>query len=64
MKQVLMKLDSNFQQYKRVWRLLKRPTMEEFKTISKVSAIGILIMGVFGFSVALLMKLIFGPILS
>jgi protein transport protein SEC61 subunit gamma-like protein len=64
MGQLLLKIDSNFQQYKRVWRLLKRPTMEEFKTISKVSAIGILIMGVFGFAIALVMKLVFGPILS
>jgi protein transport protein SEC61 subunit gamma and related proteins len=43
------KLVSLFNQYKRVWRLLKKPSMEEFKTISKVTAIGILIIGALGF---------------
>ena len=51
--------DSHFQQYKRVWRLLKRPTMQEFKTISKVSAIGIGILGVLGFAISVLMKAFF-----
>lgn len=57
MNQTMMKLDSQFQQYKRVWRLLKRPTMEEFKTITKVSAIGLLIIGAFGFIISLAVKI-------
>ena len=51
------KISANFQQYKRVWRLLKRPTMAEFKTIAKVTAIGLLIVGAFGFVISLAVKI-------
>jgi protein transport protein SEC61 subunit gamma-like protein len=44
-------------QYKRVWRLLKKPSKEEFLTISKVSAIGLLIIGALGFLIAMAMGL-------
>jgi protein transport protein SEC61 subunit gamma-like protein len=49
MNQRIVKLKSGFQQYKRVWRMLRKPSMEEFKMISKVSIIGLLIVGAFGF---------------
>jgi len=52
----LMWLDAQFQQYKRVWRLLKKPTKQEFTTIAKVSAIGLLIIGAFGFVISMLVK--------
>lgn len=39
-------------QSKRVWHILKKPSGEEFKTVSKVSAIGILILGALGFIIA------------
>lgn len=55
-------LDSNFQQYKRVWRLLKRPTMQEFKLISKVTAIGLLIIGAVGFLFSLVFKIALGSL--
>ena len=58
MKQFMLKLSSNFQQYKRVWRLLKKPTTQEFLTIAKVSAIGLLIIGAFGFVISTLMNLV------
>ena len=48
--------DSHFQQYKRVWRLLKRPTAQEFKLISKVTAIGLLVVGAIGFLFSLVIK--------
>jgi len=41
----------------RVWRALKKPSKEEFEKVAKISAIGILIIGLFGFLVALLMKI-------
>lgn len=44
-----------FNQSKRVWKLLKRPTREEFLTISKVSAIGLCLIGVLGFAINLIM---------
>lgn len=62
MSKVLQKIDSNFQQYKRVWRLLKRPTAIEFKTISKVSIIGLLAIGFIGFVISLIIKLGFGSL--
>ena len=40
---------------KRVWKVTRKPSMNEFKIISKVSAIGILIIGLIGFLVSLLM---------
>jgi protein transport protein SEC61 subunit gamma-like protein len=41
----------------RVFRIMKKPTMAEFKLVSKVSAIGILIIGLIGFLVFLAMRL-------
>ena len=55
-KKASLYMSSQFQQYKRVWRLLKRPTMQEFKMIAKVSLIGLLIIGAIGFIVSLIMK--------
>ena len=37
------------------WHLLKKPDSEEFFTISKVSAIGLGLVGIIGFSIALFM---------
>jgi len=42
---------------KRVWSVLKKPTKKEFQMIAKVSAIGILILGVLGFLIAIIMKM-------
>jgi protein transport protein SEC61 subunit gamma-like protein len=44
---------------KRVWFALKKPSKEEFTLISKVSAIGVLLLGIFGFAISLIMKLFF-----
>lgn len=43
----------------RVWHVLRKPTMAEFKTISKVAALGILAIGAVGFLIADIIK-IFG----
>jgi len=51
-------LSSQFNKYLRVWRLMKRPTMYEFKTISKVSAVGLLIIGALGFVISIAIKLV------
>ncbi len=42
---------------RRVWQVLKKPTKSEFEQITKVSAIGIGIIGLLGFLIALIMKL-------
>ncbi len=52
-------INNNFNQYKRVWRILKKPTMQEFKTISKVSALGLLLIGAIGFVISVTINLAF-----
>lgn len=56
---LIRKLSSQYHKYLRICRLLKKPTMKEFKTISKVSAIGLLIIGAIGFAVSVAMKMMF-----
>lgn len=51
-----MKIKSFINQSIRVWRILKKPTKKEFNLISKVSAIGILVLGVIGFLISIVMK--------
>ena len=48
-KNLLYKLKEFIRECKRVLRVTKKPTKEEFKTIVKVSAIGILLIGLIGF---------------
>ena len=58
-KKLTRKISSQFAKYARVWRLLKKPTMLEFKTVSKVSAIGLLIIGAIGCVISLGMNIFF-----
>jgi protein transport protein SEC61 subunit gamma-like protein len=44
---------------KRVWLVLKKPSKQEFEMVAKVSAIGVVILGVLGFVVSILVKLLF-----
>jgi protein transport protein SEC61 subunit gamma-like protein len=39
---------------KRVWQIMRKPTRKEFEQVAKVSAIGIVIIGVFGFLISLI----------
>ncbi len=43
----------------RVWKILKKPTREEFKIIAKVSVIGVLVLGAAGFLISDLIGLFF-----
>jgi protein transport protein SEC61 subunit gamma-like protein len=43
----------------RVFKITKKPTKEEYKTISKVAGLGILIIGLMGFLVHLVKTLVF-----
>ena len=52
-----VKLVSFFEQSKRVWHVLKKPSSEEFKAVAKVSAIGILALGAIGFIISDIIKL-------
>ena len=42
---------------KRVWHVLKKPTKKEFLMITKISAIGIVLLGLLGFILSLIMKI-------
>lgn len=53
------KLKSFVKECARVLKITKKPTKEEFKTISKVSGLGILIIGLLGFIVHFIDVLIF-----
>lgn len=55
---LLKRINSFVVQSRRVWRVLRKPTGMEFKTVSKVSAIGILILGALGFLIADGIKLV------
>ena len=46
------KLKSFIIQSKRVWQILKKPTSVEFKTVAKISAIGILALGAMSFIIS------------
>jgi protein transport protein SEC61 subunit gamma-like protein len=53
---VFTSLKSFFEKCKRVWMVLKKPTREDFLKIAKVSAAGILVIGILGFVISILMK--------
>ena len=44
---------------KRVWLVLKKPSRKEFEMVAKVSAIGVLILGIIGFLISILIKIFF-----
>lgn len=46
---VASRIKSFFKEILRVFKVTKKPSMEEFKVIVKVSGIGILIIGIIGF---------------
>jgi len=52
----VQKLKSFFVQSKRVWMALKKPTRKEFEQVTKISAIGIAILGLVGFLISNVMK--------
>ena len=58
MKEHFQKLKSFYAQTLRVWQILRRPSREEFTTVAKVSAIGILIIGFVGFVISILLNVI------
>lgn len=45
-------------QSKRVWLVLRKPSMDEFKAVAKVSALGLLVVGAVGFAISDIIKLV------
>jgi protein transport protein SEC61 subunit gamma and related proteins len=52
-----MEIKSFFSKCRRVWQVLKKPTKKEFEQTAKISAIGIGIIGLLGFIIALIMTI-------
>ena len=48
-KELLVKLKTFLIEAKRVYRITRKPNKQEFKTIVKITAIGIVVIGVIGF---------------
>lgn len=57
-KSTLSKLRSKVKEYKRVLRITKKPSMEEFKTTVKVTGLGIILIGVIGFTISIVAQII------
>jgi protein translocase SEC61 complex gamma subunit len=55
----LTKIKSFTKQCTRVWHLLRKPKMDEFKKVSIVAAIGLGVIGLIGFAIALAMSFVF-----
>jgi len=53
---MIKQLKSFALQSKRVWQLLRKPSGQEFKLTAKVSAIGVLILGLAGFIISSAMR--------
>jgi len=58
MKALLFKARDKIKEYRRVLKLTKKPSKSEFYTIVKVSAVGMVIIGMIGFTINLLKALI------
>ena len=56
---ILEKIKATFREYLRVLRVTKKPTGEEFKTIMKVSGLGILALGLMGFLLQMIRYFLF-----
>ena len=55
---MITKFNDTFYECIRVFKITQKPTMEEFKGITKISSIGIAIIGVLGFLVHVLWSLL------
>ncbi len=53
------KIKNGWQEYMRVLKLTKKPNMTEFKTIVKVSGLGMIVIGLIGFTISIVKQLIF-----
>ena len=60
MAQLWTSTKSFFIKCKRVWQVLKKPSKKEFEQVTKVSAIGILVIGALGFLISIIIKIFVG----
>ncbi len=57
-KELLLRLKNFIIESKRVWLITRKPSQSEFKIITKVTGIGILIIGLIGFIIAMIWQVI------
>jgi len=57
MNKILVSTKSFMTKCMRVWVVLKKPSKKEFEQVAKISAIGILILGVVGFLVSVIVQM-------
>lgn len=56
-KTIFKRIKNFFIESRRVFRITKKPTMEEFKIIVKVSGLGILLIGLIGFIINMIWQI-------
>jgi protein transport protein SEC61 subunit gamma and related proteins len=56
LREKLSNVQSFFVQCKRVWTILKKPTASEYRSIAKISGLGILSLGLLGFVISLILS--------
>jgi len=49
------KIKTFFLQCARVWHILRKPSGDEFKSIAKISALGVLAIGLLGFLISVIL---------
>jgi len=54
---IITKLKSFVEKCKRVWMVMKKPTRQEFLQVAKVSAVGIIVIGILGFVISIIMNI-------
>ncbi len=58
-KEMIESSKSFFLKCKRVWHTMKKPTTDEFWMVTKISAVGILIVGILGFAISIVVNAFF-----
>lgn len=53
---IIGKLKSFYEKSKRVWLVLKKPTRKEYEMVAKISAIGIVVLGLIGFLISIIIQ--------
>lgn len=56
---ILLKIKNFISESKRVFLITKKPSMHEFKIIIKVASIGMIIIGLIGFVITMIYRLVF-----
>ncbi len=56
----LSKIEIFYKECIRVLKVTKKPSMEEFKTVTKVTGLGMIVIGAVGFIISIIFKIFVG----